>query len=88
MENIQTDNQALTFEVVIYLNDYETFDVKAPAGFLTYTTSNNNKTDITLSVTVPANATGLDRYDSVILDYRIGGVSQIIEYIIVTQTAI
>ena len=88
MNNIQTDNQALTFEVVIYLNDYETFDVKAPAGFLTYTTSNNNKTDITLSVTVPANASGVDRYDAVILDYRIGGVSQIIEYIIVTQTAI
>ena len=88
MENIQTNNQALTFEVVIYLNDYETFDVKVPAGFLTYTTSNNNKNDITLSVTVPANATGLDRYDSVILDYRIGGVTQIIENIIVTQTAI
>jgi len=88
MENIQTNNQALTFEVVIYLNDYETFDVKVPAGFLTYTTSNNNKNDITLSVTVPANATGLDRYDSVILDYRIGGVTQIIEYVIVTQTAI
>ena len=88
MENIQTDNQALTFEVVIYLNDYETFDVKVPAGFLTYTTSNNNKNDIVLSVTVPANATGLDRYDSVLIDYRIGGVSQIIENIIVTQTAI
>ena len=88
MDNIQTDNQALTFEVVIYLNDYETFDVKVPAGFLTYTTSNNNKTDITLSVTVPANATGVDRYDAVILDYRIGGVTQKLEYIIVTQTAI
>jgi hypothetical protein len=88
MENIQTDNQALTFEVVIYLNDYETFNVKVPAGFLTYASSNNNKTDIVLSVTVPANATGLDRYDSIILDYRIGGVTQKLEYIIVTQTAI
>jgi hypothetical protein len=88
MENIQTDNQALTFEVVIYLNDYETFNVKVPAGFLTYASSNNNKTDIVLSVTVPANATGLDRYDTVILDYRIGGVTQKLEYIIVTQTAI
>ena len=88
LDNIQTNNQALTFEVVIYLNDYETFDVKVPAGFLTYTTSNNNKTDITLSVTIPANATGVDRYDSVILDYRIGGVTQKLEYIYVTQTAI
>jgi hypothetical protein len=41
-----------------------------------------------LSVTVPANATGLDRYDSIILDYRIAGVTQKLEYIIVTQTAI
>jgi hypothetical protein len=88
MDNIQTNNQALTFQVVIYLNDYDTFDVKSPAGFLTYTDSNNNKTDIVLSVTVPANATALDRYDSVILDYRIGGVSQKLEYIMVTQTAI
>jgi len=88
MENIQTDNQALTFEQVIYLNDYETFNVKAPAGFLSYTTSNDNKTDIVLSVTIPANATGLDRYDAIILEYRIAGVTQIIEYVIVTQTAI
>jgi hypothetical protein len=88
MENIQTNNQALTFEVVIYLNDYDNFAVKAPAGFLTYTTSNNNKTDILLSVTVPANATGLDRYDTVILEYIKSGVSQKLEYIIVTQTAI
>lgn len=88
MNNIQTNNQALTFEVVIYLNDYETFNVKAPVGFLTYTTSNNNKTDIVLSVTVPANATGLDRYDSILIDYRIGGVTQIIENVYVTQTAI
>jgi hypothetical protein len=88
MENIQTNNQALTFEVVIYLNDYETFNVKSPAGFLTYTDSNNNKTDIVLSVTVPANASGVDRYDAVILEYRIGGVTQKLEYINVIQTAI
>jgi len=88
MDNIQTDNQALTFEIVIYLNDYETFNVKAPIGFLTYSRSNDNKTDIVLSVTIPANATGLDRYDIIPIDYRIAGVTQIIEKITVTQTAI
>jgi hypothetical protein len=88
MQDIQTDNQALTFEIVIYLNDYETFNVKAATSFLSYTTSNNNKTDVLLSITIPANATGLDRYDIIPIEYRIAGVTQIIEKITVTQTAI
>lgn len=88
LDNIQTDSQALTFEVVIYRNDYDTFNVKVPTSFLSYASSNNNQNDIVLTVTVPANASGIDRYDSVILDYRIGGVTQKLEYLNVTQTAI
>ena len=87
MENIQTDNQALTFDLRLYLNDYDSFNVKSPTGFMTYADPSNNKNDITLTVTIPANATGLDRYDTIVLDYRIGGVTAKLESIIVTQTA-
>jgi hypothetical protein len=87
MENIQTDNQALTFDLRLYLNDYDSFNVKVPTGFMTYANPSNNKNDITLTVTIPANATGLDRYDTIVLDYRIGGVTKKLENIFVTQTA-
>lgn len=87
MENIQTNNQALTFDLRLYLNDYDSFNVKSPTGFMTYADPSNNKNDITLTVTIPANATGLDRYDTIVLDYRIGGVTAKLESIIVTQTA-
>jgi cellulase/cellobiase CelA1 len=88
MEDIQTDKEALVFDLRIYLNDYDSFNVKSPAGFLIYDDPSNNKNDITLTVTVPYNSTGLDRYDTIIIDYRIDGVTSKLESIIVTQTGI
>jgi hypothetical protein len=88
MNNIQTDKDTLTFDLEIYLNDYDSFDIKAPAGFLSYTDTSDNKTDATLTVTVPTNATGLDRTDLIPIEYKLNGTTSITEYIIVTQTAI
>jgi hypothetical protein len=88
MENIQTDKEALVFNLRIYLNDYDYFNVKSATGFLTYANPSNNKKDITLTVTVPYNYTGLDRYDSIIIDYRIAGVTAKLESIFLIQTAI
>jgi hypothetical protein len=88
MNNIQTNKDALTFDLEIYLNDYDSFDIKAPAGFLSYTDTTDNKTDATLTVTVPTNATGLDRNDLIPIEYKLNGVTANTEYIIVTQTAI
>ena len=88
MENIQTDKEALVFDVEIYLNDYDSFDIKAPASFLSYTNTSNNKTDKLLTITVPVNSTGLDRNDLITLEYKLNGATANTENIIVTQTGI
>ncbi len=88
METVQTDKAELIFEQEIYLNDYDSFDIKAPTSFLSYTDTSDNKTDVTLLVTVPTNATGLDRTDVIILEYKLNGVTAKTEYITVIQTAI
>jgi hypothetical protein len=88
MENIQTDKETLVFDVEIYLNDYDFFNIKASTDFLSYTHTSNNKTDALLTVTVPANATGLDRTGVIILEYKINGATVKTEYIFVIQTAI
>ena len=87
METVLTDREALTFDQVIYLNDYDSFNVKNPVDFLVYTASSNNKNDIQLSVTVPYNSTGLDRSDIIILEYKIAGATVKTENIIVIQYA-
>jgi hypothetical protein len=88
MENVQTDKEALTFDVEIFLNDYDSFDIKAPSSFLSYTDTSDNKTDASLTVTIPVNSTGLDRTDLIPLEYKINGATVKIEYIFVIQTAI
>jgi hypothetical protein len=88
MENVQTDKEALVFDVEIFLNDYDSFDIKASTDFLTYTHTSNNKTDATLNVNVPVNATALDRTGVITLEYKINGATAKTEYIFVIQTAI
>jgi hypothetical protein len=88
MENVQTDKEALTFDVEIFLNDYDSFDIKGPSSFLSYTDTSDNKTDASLTVTIPVNSTGLDRTDLIPLEYKINGATVKIEYIFVIQTAI
>ena len=88
MQNIQTDKEALVFDLELYLNDYDSFDIKASTDFLSYTHTSNNKTDALLTVTVPANATGLDRTGQIILEYKINGAVAKTEYVYIIQTAI
>lgn len=88
METVQTDKEALVFEQEIYLNDYDSFNIKSPIAFLSYSPSSNNKTDVNLTVTVPANTTGVDRTDVIILEYKKNGVTAKTEYITVIQTGI
>jgi hypothetical protein len=88
MDTIQTDKEELTFDLVIYLNDYDSFNVKSSVDFLVYTDSSNNKNDITLTVTVPENTTGLDRTGIITLQYKIDGATVKLEDIIIIQTAI
>ena len=87
-ENIQTDKEELILDIEIYLNDYESFDIKASTDFLSYTHTSNNKTDVTLKVTVPANATAVDRLGGIVLEYKRNGATVNTQYIFITQTAI
>jgi hypothetical protein len=87
MQEIQTDAKELTFDLEIYLNDYDYFEVKAKTAFITCTLSGNNKNDITLPVTITENTTGVDRTGTIQLVYY-RGTTQKDEYIIVTQTGI
>jgi hypothetical protein len=88
MQNIQTDKEELTFDLEIYLNDYDSFNVKASTGYLIYSDPSNNISDINLTVTVPENTTGLDRTELITIQYKIGGSTAKLEDIIVTQTGI
>ena len=72
------DNTAQVVQYIIYLNNYDTFDVKLSTDFLSYAITTDNDTDILLNVTIPANATAADRNDVVILEYFKGGVGTII----------
>jgi hypothetical protein len=88
MDIIQTDKEELTFDLEIYLNDYDSFNVKTSTGYLIYSDPSNNISDITLTVTVPENTTGLDRTELITIQYKIAGSTAKLEDIIVTQTGI
>ena len=76
---LYVDNTAQVIEYIIYLSDYDSFDVKAPSGFPTYSVSSGNANDILLNVTIPANTSGSDRADKINLEYFKNGVSTIVE---------
>lgn len=85
METVITNKDPLVFDELIYLNDYDSFNIKAPTSFLSYTHTSNNRTDVNLTVTVPQNLTGIDRTDVIILEYKIEGATVKTEYITVIQ---
>jgi hypothetical protein len=76
---LELDNTAQEVQFIIYLNNYDFFDMKNPAGFLSYPITTNNDTDILVNVTIPANATAADRIDNVIMEYYKNGVSTVIQ---------
>ena len=85
---LQVDKTAQALEEVIYLNDYDSFSLKGAENYLVYTPTLDNVNDITLTVTIPANSSGVDRTDRIGIEYYIGGVLQTTQYISFTQTAI
>ena len=76
---LTVDNTAQEVEFIIYINNYDTFDVKLSTDFLSYPITTDNDTDIILNVTIPANTTAADRSDFVILEYFENGVGTIIQ---------
>ena len=80
LSNIQTmtlDNTAQQIELQVFLKEYDLWSSKVAAGFLfgTYTSGGNVYEDGLLNVAVPANTTGVNRTDNVLLEYFQGAVS-------------
>ena len=73
MTALSVDNTAQVVQFLIYKIDYDTFDTVASGGFLSYALTADNITDLVLDVTIPANATALDREDSIALQYYKNG---------------
>lgn len=75
------DNTAQNIEVQVFLNDFDLWRSKAAAGFLfgTYTSGGNVYKDGILNISIPANTTGLDRTDNILIEYYKGAVSTIIQ---------
>jgi hypothetical protein len=83
LTNIQTmtlDNTAQSIELQIFLKDFDLWRSKVAVGFLagTYTSGGNVYKDGLLNVSVPANATGVNRTDNVLIEYYKGAASTII----------
>lgn len=72
------DNTEQIIDYIIYIGNYDSFDVKVPTDFLIYTTSTDNTNDINLQVTIPENVLAIERFDSVVLEYFKDGVSTFI----------
>jgi hypothetical protein len=77
IQSIALNNTAQELELQIYLNDSDLWRSKVATGFLvgTYTSGGNVYKDGLLIVSVPANATGIDRADNVLIEYFKAGVS-------------
>jgi hypothetical protein len=74
LAGLEIDNTLHNIEFLIFKTDYDTFDVVASGGFLSYPLSADNEDDIVLKVTIPANTTGVERDDSIALQYYRNGV--------------
>jgi hypothetical protein len=83
LTNIQTmllDNTAQEIELQIFLQNFDLWRSKVAAGYLagTYTSGGNQYKDGLLNVAVPANTTGVNRTDDVLVEYYIGAAPTII----------
>lgn len=85
IQTIEVDKFAAKVEEVIFLNDYDSFNIVGGATFLTYATSTNNQKDLEIQLNVGDNLTGLERYDSMTIQYYNKGVLAKTEYLIVKQ---
>jgi hypothetical protein len=74
IQGLELDNTLQNIEVQLFRIDYDFFNVVASGGFLSYPLTSNNDTDIILKLTVPANTSGVDREDSIALQYYLNGV--------------
>jgi hypothetical protein len=87
VENIEITNLSTKVDEVIYLNDFDSFNVVSSGGFISSPTSTNNTSDLPLVLTIPNNTSGLDRFDAVEVRYYNKGVLARTDYLTVLQKA-
>jgi hypothetical protein len=86
--NLQVERVNINLDTIIYLNDYDSFGIKGAENYLVYTIASDLKADYVLNFDIPYNGSGLDRDDRIGIEYFIAGVSQVTEYIYITQLAV
>jgi len=74
MTALSVDNTAQVVQFLIYKINYDTFDTVTSGGFLSYPITSDNDADIVLDVTIAANTSGIERDDSIALQYYKNGV--------------
>jgi hypothetical protein len=74
IQGLELDNTLQNIEVQLYRIDYDYFNVVSSGGFLSYPLTSNNDTDIILKLTISANTSGVDRDDTIALQYYLNGV--------------
>jgi hypothetical protein len=79
LNTLDLDNTAQVIEAQIFLSDFDLWRSKLATGFLagTYTSGGNVYKDGLLTVSVPANTTGSDRTDNILIEYFKGAEIQI-----------
>jgi len=87
IQNIEVDNLSTKVDQVVFLNDYDSFNIVGGASFLTYATSTNNKADLPIEITIANNTSGLLRYDAMTIEYFKNGTLAKIEYLSIKQEA-
>jgi hypothetical protein len=80
IENLVINNTAQEVQVQVFLNQSDLWRSKLATGFLagTYTSGGNQYKDGLLEVAVPANTSGVDRTDNILLEYYIGSTLTIV----------
>jgi len=77
LNTLEVDNAAQTIEVQVFIKDFDLWRAKNATGFLvgSYAFGTNFYKDGLLSVSIPANATGLVRQDAILFEFFVGAVS-------------
>lgn len=84
---VQVDKEINDLNFVIYLNDFEKFDILSPVDFLIYTPQSALDEDYNLLVQVPK-ISGPERNETIGISYYRNGAIERTEYILITQTTI
>lgn len=82
---VQVDKEINALNFVIYLNDFEKFDILSPVDFLIYTPQSGLDEDFNLLVAVPK-ISGATRTETIGIAYYRNGAIERTEYILITQT--